>query len=885
MSLGSRILNRGRAALTANLASTPREPLLFLYPQWIRKFSTSTEAASSRHSRRTVSPLQPNISRYPLSPSSVYVTDEETSLEQRFDFSTLHQRSNPNGTATTTNHSVQAILEPTTDLNNISQGQQLDNWDTSVVERKLRKVTSAARALQNAKTANRRTRKAYQAFRREQLRTWLPDWRVILADLNKHTPQQGKWLDNVLELVVPPESLPHLLRGIDDYILDIGYRYGCSIDLGSRDEDTQQYRCFIISGPAIAISKTTADVLRIAPDLEMKLTPSLIPSGTDDPALVGTSSEANSVAIMKSNKKRATIRNVVAVPGTKILKIQPGKIPRPKKWDHVSFLDYIRTLTASSVPNHLNRFGFKMVQAHHMAVTEIIWSLFKDPECKWAISRTACNEVMEYFVKINRIEDVRVIFVYLEMLNLPMVPDTFNIMLRGAAKSEDLHNFHFILHLMLRRGFSPNGETWLAFMSANPDIRVKLHILTAMKEKGLTSHPSIMKGVCQQVVGPEIELALQQNLGQDEFVAHMDSRYGEFWLGRDSANRILHSLGARGLISRCWEFLHLMESRFIKPDNYSFNTILHHCKQATNLNGAVELLRSLSSKMSFVPDQETYRILFELAWRTRSYNLARVIWRYACLSAETSFRMRSRIFQSMLYSRGQDFRATPRERWNQFAGPVICGANRNGKHPVQQVASTELNGNTRQFESTFDDANHEDHESSGDLSEVMDMKVRDVETAGVAAVEPEGKLGTSEIQIAEMEGVEDTKIQIEENEDTGTQFLAGQSIPEECQDHFRPNNNSENSPIRTVLFDNFWERIALELQQTLDLDHEVYKDWQPVKPFSKMLVEALERDTKWRKEGHYAEMDMHSLIRDAISVLITSKRSKIYGGIGEYEWK
>src|SRR4051812_23832521 len=45
MSLGSRFVKRGKTAAIACLASTPREPLLFLYPALARNYSDSSPAS------------------------------------------------------------------------------------------------------------------------------------------------------------------------------------------------------------------------------------------------------------------------------------------------------------------------------------------------------------------------------------------------------------------------------------------------------------------------------------------------------------------------------------------------------------------------------------------------------------------------------------------------------------------------------------------------------------------------------------------------------------------------------------------------------------------------------------------------------------------------
>jgi pentatricopeptide repeat protein len=864
MSLGSRIVHRGRAALTANLASTPREPLPFLYPSWIRKSSTTGKAESSQDGRLPILSVQPNIPQQSLPPNPVSVSDDETSLQQRFD---KPKAEFPDQEPPTTSKKIKAILTGEVDYSK-SRGESCTNrHDSQLVERQVKKIRQTEENAKRNELADSRIRNAYHTRRREELRSWLPDWRVILADLIKHTPQHGKWLEEALELVIPLESLPRLLHGIDDYILEIGFQHGVSIRLGEREEGTLQYRRFIVSGPATAISKTTAEVLRIAPTTEMHTTSSLPPPKTEDLALEVSTDKETSLTTL-DEEQEVTIRYTLFEPRAKRRRVPPEQLPRPNIWTHVSFLDYVRALTASSVTNHLDRFGFKTKKDHNTAVTEIIRNLFKDPDCKDVISTTACNEAMRYFVKVNRLEDVRVLFVHMEMLKLPMVPETFNIMLRGAAKNEDLHNFHFILHLMLKRGFIPNGNTWIAFMMAHPDVRVKLHILAAMKEKGLTAHPAIMKEVSQQLVQPEIDSSLEQNLSQAQFVAHMDRRYSPDWLTLDSANRVLDGLGARGLISRCWEFLNFMSSRFIEYDNYSINTILHHCKQATNLTGAVELVRTLPTRgdFPFVPDEETYRILFELAWRSRSYNLAKVIWRYACLSAATTHTMRSHVTSSMLYASHKDARATPRERWKQFAGPVIFGSNHHGDHPAQVCAEADykMNNGVKAASNTTGLGSNDSPDSQSPL---VDPGTNESENSNIQT---------------DQSAVPDSKSS--EAQDAENAYFALKLRKFNPMGIVDPKESVMQNEMQ------LWKKTRDQLKLKLLQDLELFKEWRPVEPFSKMLVKALERDTKWRESGDYANMDMQSLIRNAISVPIFMKRGYMFRSKGyisrvEYEWK
>jgi hypothetical protein len=158
----------------------------------------------------------------------------------------------------------------------------------------------------------------------------------------------------------------------------------------------------------------------------------------------------------------------------------------------------------------------------------------------------------------------------------------------------------------------------------------------------------------------------------------MENKYGKHWFSLGAANRILNVLGSKGLIPQCYRFLKFMKTQSIKPDKISVNTILHHCKQPRNLDGAGEgvelalkVLRLVSTDASFIPNAETFRILFEMAWQSRNYNMVRIIWRYACLSQDAGFRMRTRIKESLRRRSDDPSLLSPRSRFNTLAGRFI----------------------------------------------------------------------------------------------------------------------------------------------------------------------------------------------------------------------
>ena len=665
MSPGSRIWKRGRVSAIASLSSTPREPLLFLYPPWIRNSSTATAALRQDQDGSSLIP--------PISGGNRPALIDSQRL--RIEISKVSP------TDTSSNRSENKILCSESSYSTVPAGPsnattdihppsvpKIRHHSANGMHQKLNKIG------EKVKLNEERERSVRNAYQLSQLRSYDPDWRVVLDTLSRHTPENEKWLDRALTVVVPESTLDTFLYGVDDNLWNIGERYGCSIEVKSRDSDSaaikrrglenKHHRSFLLSGNATAISKTAADILQIAPNADLI---------AETKGNLLTALEAKDSRIATSYGPRTgAARTVLSESRWRPPITRADKIPRPEKWTQESFVEYVTDLTSVEMPNHIHRLMYEDNQSQVLIVLSILREIFQDPDCRSSISLKACNTAMQYFVKRSNIADARILFVHMEILKLRMDVETFNIMLRAAAKSEDLHNFSFVLHLMLRRGISPNVKTWTSFLMLHHDIRIKLYIVDTMKKRGLLPHISAIKAVCEHLVTQETFNSIDLGQKQDEFLRHMDSRYGPSWLSLDSGNRILNVLALRGLISRSFDFLYVMTDRSVFPDAYSVNTILNRCKQLNNVVGAVEIMKNLPPVAHFVPNEMTYHVLFELAWRERAYNLAKVVWKYACLNGLTTWRMRKLVLSSLKAFNSQTSIAkNSHERWKQMAGIFI----------------------------------------------------------------------------------------------------------------------------------------------------------------------------------------------------------------------
>lgn len=874
MSLGSRIASRGQAAVRASLTSIPREPLLFLYPAWVRKSSTaaSPKAVSSQsidippdsHESSHAARRKTRHSSNETAASHASTTKNNTE-DGLGDFSVnnvVDSKAHSGAkTAPTRSHSVfSAKFDSKTDSDSTAGDKVTNKPSRNTVEM----VLYLADKAKDDEFSRRMSRKEYQTARALATHAWHADWRVILADLRSSTSQHGPWLNQAVLVRVPDHSLEQLFTGLDDTLWDIGAAHDCTIEIGPRDPDLV-YRTFYISGSATAISKATSDILRVAPDVKIRASRKKLADVSLGAALSAARPEDYPARHMYGR-----FRAVIRTPQPVARRLPAHKIPKPnrRQMNPHSFHGYVCRLIYSEVPNHVRGFMYERGDEHVSVVAEILSSLFADPENRPLITRAACKEAMSYFVKCNQIDRARTLHAHMEAWNMRMDPAVFNYMLRGAAKNEDLHTFHFILHMMLRKGCFPNAETWILFLSTVTDIRIRMQILTAMRDKGLLQQSRAIRRICEILAVPELESSLDKGESEESFLAHMDSRYGPDWLSLNTGNQILNILGSRGLISRCWDFMAVMESRHTRPNTYSVNTILHHCKLVKNPKGALAIMQGLPYNSIFCPDEETYRILFEIAWQARSFNMARVVWRYACMSAATTHSMRERVAKSLRADQFQDSGKRLKQagkRFKAYAGEFIIGRQQPGSHPMEFFLGKMSLKTPEEDKLTWE--------------RLIDQKLAELEASSELV----------ESSIESMKAV---------IEDTSKEVISRHNDKQTTADSNTPSNplqvtngNAQQSinHFATLLQEAHpLSKLARRRRARLLIEHDlgVFKDWEATEPFREMLSRAFELDEVWKAEtvASWRKKDVLWMLKHAMHVPLQRRHGQEKGYAWELVW-
>ncbi|OTB12375.1 hypothetical protein K445DRAFT_321107 [Daldinia sp. EC12] len=323
------------------------------------------------------------------------------------------------------------------------------------------------------------------------------------------------------------------------------------------------------------------------------------------------------------------------------LKRRANNVNRPAKWTQDSFEKYVASLVYARVPPHRARVLYPNFPDHQETVVSLLTALFTAEHTRQAASLSALKMAIEFIESRGGgfRQASRTIFNQAELLGLPMDTEIFNIFLISASKAGDLAGFHSIVRAMLRKGYTPQGRSWIAFLEMIQSPAIKRYIVTMLKHKGLNHNSSTLCAIGRQMAIIDLGRKISADFDMQTFIDKQDKKYGPRWLDTISVNRLMDVLGAHKNWDACNVLLdHIYATGITSPNAVTLNTILIHM---TNFALRIPLMKSIFTRWpKLVPNPDTYHILFRAAW-TRNYpNTLRVVFRHAALARRTTPKMR-----------------------------------------------------------------------------------------------------------------------------------------------------------------------------------------------------------------------------------------------------
>jgi hypothetical protein len=485
------------------------------------------------------------------------------------------------------------------------------------------------------------------------------DWQSVLDFLSKLTPKFGTIFDfKVMVGRGVASEVRAVLSTADTNIWQIQQSTHCLIRLDDVDEEDGALH-LTLSGSQHSVRSALIKLLNSVGQL------TAIRAMDDESRnmlLAPRQHEKNALSRLRllekgetePDDKSLTLRRETAysqsllTPETKymyyMLTRRADEILRPATWTKSSLENYVGSLVHGVIPPHLAGVLYKRGPDHEETVVSLLVEIFHSEHSRPALSTRALALAISYIQARNFKfrPAARAIFNQVETYNIAMDTRTSNLFLRGSSMTGDLVGFHAVLRLMARKGFYADSEAWLMLLKMVENADAKHTVLRRMKKKGLHRMQSTFIKAGRHMAPYELEKALPLLKEIDTFIDSQDKIYGTEWLDVVTVNRIVDILGRHGKHSMCHQLLYIIfESGRVTPDVVTLNTLISHVR---GVDDTIAIVGSLQRRWhTIVLVEDTYDILFRIAWRNRSPNMLRVVWHYACFAQRTSSKMRTRL--------------------------------------------------------------------------------------------------------------------------------------------------------------------------------------------------------------------------------------------------
>lgn len=502
------------------------------------------------------------------------------------------------------------------------------------------------------------------------------DWRTPFSLLRQHTPQDLRYHVKQTERLDMPAGMSGFYPGgLSRLFVEVFLHTGCHVQKARGDETgNDSFLALELSGTGLSI------------DLARKMLDNSILVKSEDHVLDKGNMKDHSPTITSLAPNKSMPRAV----WSEILDPRPRSIDQvrpPPVWTTITFANYVQDLINSHPPARRNQSKEHTLDSNNARPLDIVTgkliSLFSNPTSVSSASAFACVLAMQFLFEKRKIPEVRKIFELLErrvaafpgLKRIFAIPAIFNVCLRAAAHDQDLHNYNFLLRMMLDRKSTPDHVTWAALLSLVQARfpRDAKHIISAMRTRNALASPAAKIAIANVTVRSDFEKWIKQGGNMYDFLDHYNRQWGgEEWLDVRATNMMLQELLARGCFDDGKALLDiLIKNRNHQPNIHTLSVFLGAAAAHSHLGLAqYGLEQTLGRVKRLVPNKTTYDKLAHLATMKRAHNVLRVAWRYACMSKQVTFQFKKLMennialdlipgmgAQSKL-SRGDMFRAT-----------------------------------------------------------------------------------------------------------------------------------------------------------------------------------------------------------------------------------
>jgi hypothetical protein len=495
----------------------------------------------------------------------------------------------------------------------------------------------------------------------------IPTWRKVKA-LLKHlqdSPRSGPRKGSKHSEVLIPEETVALLTGVSDNsfkenIYFSSIRNGCWVRILPPSEGDGLSRKAILSGSEDAKELVKESIAR-AHMLQISGDPLIEMAKPPVPVL------SSKLAMHEKKLPVPLIRGVWS-----------RSMKRPQSLDQVlsfrqditsvkAFLEHIEDLTRVDRKSHRKTPGPPSVP-YQQLVGQELWALFQGDHNRKFFSTVALNCTLEYLCKHEMFTSVREVFNSAEQF---ATVDSYNILLDSAARRMDRRSFYVFLNSMRRKRVQPNPSTWIALLKGMATPASKASLIQYMAQKGLLDDPGSIQSVLRLTIDDSLRLHLESGQGVESFVDMMAKTHGANWFNSTLLAQMFRVIARMKDYDALEQLLKVCNDLRFPIEGSSLTPIMTMFRG--NIFNAIHHAIRLLKRPMFKFDRENYETIFLLAYKSRRYNVCRVLWYFACTENKVTYKMRQAVLTSL--TRNVSIKSTDdiQKIWLTSAGNVISG--------------------------------------------------------------------------------------------------------------------------------------------------------------------------------------------------------------------
>ncbi|KAK4628113.1 hypothetical protein CLAFUR0_04711 [Fulvia fulva] len=331
-------------------------------------------------------------------------------------------------------------------------------------------------------------------------------------------------------------------------------------------------------------------------------------------------------------------------------------------------------------------------EAHVTKVIEELVSLCTGPAAPSWLTSEALDKSLHYLLAHNDLKAFRTIRQSLDNGGkYEFTASNYAVLLNGAARSGDLHNFRYLTMEMIKRRLPLTAHVWMHFhklVCVRGASEVFGPLEGMMRTKGLLVNQKLAKAVSMESVLEELHEELKAGTPFEAFWHKCNLRIqatyppGFRWFSHEVANRMIQLFLQWGRLDDAYIVLERLRKRNIPVPTSTLNIFLSSALRNRDSAAAASIVQrfKIGKPGAIIPDHITYAELFTTAWLQRYFNVLRVVWRYACAAGHVNYSMRYRLRRSLCSATPPG--NTPTDGisrgmlWNLWAGKFAVGVAR-----------------------------------------------------------------------------------------------------------------------------------------------------------------------------------------------------------------